>query len=141
MPEEAQQPPRLKSCLKKANDTALSDRQESASEDGSQRHSADASSTRDQSSTRSVATRSLASTNGSQSVESKGSASAGSIIRRRAQSGEQVSCGTSESSADNSLSPQNSERSKKVKFGRIVIREYARTVGDNPSCSSGAPIS
>lgn len=28
-----------------------------------------------------------------------------------------------------------------VTFANIMIREYARTVGDNPSCSSGPPIS
>lgn len=28
-----------------------------------------------------------------------------------------------------------------IKFKDIIIREYGRTVGDNPSCSSGPPIS
>jgi hypothetical protein len=32
-------------------------------------------------------------------------------------------------------------RSHSVLFTAIEIREYARTVGDNPSCSSGPPIS
>lgn len=27
-----------------------------------------------------------------------------------------------------------------LQFDRIMIREYARTVGDNPSCSSGPPV-
>ena len=37
----------------------------------------------------------------------------------------------------------DSERSrgKAIEFKDIQIREYARTVGDNPSCSSGPPIS
>ena len=30
---------------------------------------------------------------------------------------------------------------KGITFKDIMIREYARTVGDNPSCSSGPPIS
>lgn len=37
----------------------------------------------------------------------------------------------------NTTNPQN----KSVKFDKIIIREYAMTVGDNPSCSGGAPIS
>jgi hypothetical protein len=27
-----------------------------------------------------------------------------------------------------------------IKFDKILIREYARTVGDNPSCSCGPPV-
>jgi len=27
-----------------------------------------------------------------------------------------------------------------IKFKNVGIREYARTVGDNPSCSSGPPV-
>lgn len=34
---------------------------------------------------------------------------------------------------------ENGGRSK-IRFKDIQIREYARTVGDNPSCSSGPPI-
>jgi hypothetical protein len=29
---------------------------------------------------------------------------------------------------------------KSVRFNEIHIRDYERTVGDNPSCSSGPPI-
>jgi hypothetical protein len=29
---------------------------------------------------------------------------------------------------------------QKLQFKSVVIREYARTVGDNPSCSSGPPV-
>ena len=32
-------------------------------------------------------------------------------------------------------------RKSGIKFHIIEIREYERTVGDNPSCSSGPPIS
>jgi hypothetical protein len=27
-----------------------------------------------------------------------------------------------------------------IQFDQVFIREYARTVGDNPSCSSGPPV-
>jgi excinuclease UvrABC ATPase subunit len=30
---------------------------------------------------------------------------------------------------------------KSLKFKDIIIREYERTLGDNPSCSSGPPMS
>jgi len=33
------------------------------------------------------------------------------------------------------------EKDGGIRFHKIVIREYARTVGDNPSCSSGPPVS
>ena len=33
----------------------------------------------------------------------------------------------------------NPER-KGIEFDKIVIREYGRTVGDNPSCRSGPPV-
>ena len=32
-------------------------------------------------------------------------------------------------------------KKERIKFKNIEIREYARTIGDNPSCSSGPPIS
>eukprot|EP00429_Kryptoperidinium_foliaceum_P062646 CAMPEP_0176078936 /NCGR_PEP_ID=MMETSP0120_2-20121206/39478_1 /TAXON_ID=160619 /ORGANISM="Kryptoperidinium foliaceum, Strain CCMP 1326" /LENGTH=207 /DNA_ID=CAMNT_0017412689 /DNA_START=250 /DNA_END=873 /DNA_ORIENTATION=- len=40
-------------------------------------------------------------------------------------------------------STYGSERGTKgsIKFSHVGIREYARTVGDNPSCSSGPPVS
>ncbi|KAG7352852.1 hypothetical protein IV203_008900 [Nitzschia inconspicua] len=39
-----------------------------------------------------------------------------------------------------SESSNNGERGG-LRFKNVVIREYARTVGDNPSCSSGPPVS
>jgi hypothetical protein len=42
-------------------------------------------------------------------------------------------------SAYGSESSHNGERNS-LQFKNIVIREYARTVGDNPSCSSGPPL-
>ena len=35
---------------------------------------------------------------------------------------------------------QNSTLRKSVSFTDVNIREYERILGDNPSCSSGAPI-
>jgi len=50
--------------------------------------------------------------------------------------------------ADDSMHKKygESEKSKerkgiRLKFKNIELREYARTIGDNPSCSSGPPIS
>lgn len=31
-------------------------------------------------------------------------------------------------------------QSRRIQFKDIIVREYARTVGDNPSCSSGPPV-
>lgn len=42
---------------------------------------------------------------------------------------------------DPSTSKSSGETGKSIAFRCVHIREYARTVGDNPSCSSGAPIS
>lgn len=42
----------------------------------------------------------------------------------------------SEEDGNNNCCNQNN----KIRFKDIQIREYARTVGDNPSCSSGPPI-
>ena len=30
--------------------------------------------------------------------------------------------------------------SNRLKWDKIIIREYSRTIGDNPSCSSGPPL-
>lgn len=35
---------------------------------------------------------------------------------------------------------KGSGKPRRVKFDSVRIREYERTLGDNPSCSSGAPI-
>ena len=34
----------------------------------------------------------------------------------------------------------SAERSRRVDFNSVHVREYVRTLGDNPSCSSGAPV-
>lgn len=47
--------------------------------------------------------------------------------------------GSDVSSDDDDLEAYLENRS--IEFQYVEIREYARTVGDNPSCSSGAPIS
>ena len=36
---------------------------------------------------------------------------------------------------------EDSPKKKGIEFKDIEIREYSRTVGDNPSCSAGPPIS
>lgn len=147
MPEEAQ--PKLKSCLKKPHhETSTSSDQESSQED-SYRISGDGSSTKEPGSCRSVASQSLSSTNCSRSIESRGSAESSSH-QRKANSTDQMSC-TDESSADHAQSSQKSERStrscsqsgvkKRVRFNAIQIRDYERIVGDNPSCTSGPPLS
>lgn len=48
------------------------------------------------------------------------------------------------SSLDESLHKRglakNPERPSGIKFHEIRIREYARALGDNPSCSAGPPV-
>ena len=34
-----------------------------------------------------------------------------------------------------------SQRTPKVQFKHVQVREFERVIGDNPSCSSGAPVS
>jgi hypothetical protein len=46
-----------------------------------------------------------------------------------------------ESSKDGESVDGSKSHSKRVVLKDIQIREYARTIGDNPSCSSGPPIS
>jgi hypothetical protein len=44
---------------------------------------------------------------------------------------------------DESLKPSRRKKTtdeKQVSWDTIEIREYKRTVGDNPSCSSGPPL-
>lgn len=36
--------------------------------------------------------------------------------------------------------PSDKSSSPSVRFNQITIREYAIVIGDNPSCSSGAPL-
>ena len=38
-------------------------------------------------------------------------------------------------------SKNGSNDKNNIKMGNVIIREYGRTVGDNPSCSSGPPVS
>jgi hypothetical protein len=41
---------------------------------------------------------------------------------------------------DDDLDDDTTNLNSTIEFHNVEIREYARTVGDNPSCSSGAPI-
>lgn len=144
VPEE----PKLKGCLK------YKESSDQESSQGSSRLQGGDSSTRDQSS-KSAASRSV----GSRSADSRGSGS--SSVRWRV-AAEQQSCNSAGSYAssergsiksDHGHSSQNSERSspsltspldpanvKRVRFNTVLIRDYERVVGDNPSCTSGPPI-
>ena len=42
--------------------------------------------------------------------------------------------------SDDEMISSRSKRSHSLQFDKISIREYSRTVGDNPSCSSGPPV-
>ncbi|KAG7366903.1 hypothetical protein IV203_029573 [Nitzschia inconspicua] len=146
VPEEAQ--PKLKSCLKKSSEPKSSSDQESSHAE-SCRTSGDGSSNKEHGSDRSVATRSLPSSNCSRSIESRGSGESSTVPRKSA-CNDQMSV-TDESSAEHGQSSYNSERStqsalsssvrKRVRFNAIQIRDYERVVGDNPSCTSGPPLS
>jgi hypothetical protein len=49
---------------------------------------------------------------------------------------------TFETASSNSYTSRSNEKERRsVSFSDITIREYNGTVGDNPSCSKGAPIS
>lgn len=52
-----------------------------------------------------------------------------------------VTTGGSKSMLSRESATQKAKQKKKsVRFHDIQIRDYERTVGDNPSCSSGPPI-
>jgi hypothetical protein len=73
------------------------------------------------------------------------SASSGieSILRTKSLGSSISSCESSGSfsSLKSSSSSTSSNSSGSVRFERVEIREYNIVVGDNPSCSSGPPIS
>merc|ERR1712165_10913 len=47
----------------------------------------------------------------------------------------------SDSSPQPSVRLSPSRRKRSIKFDKVTVREYELTTGDNPSCSSGVPIS
>jgi hypothetical protein len=47
---------------------------------------------------------------------------------------------TLDESIGHSYGSDRSGERRSLQFGKVKIREYARTVGDNPSCSSGPPV-
>lgn len=140
--------PRLRGCLKHKD----SSRQ--GSSQGSHRLQGGDSVSRDQS-TKSAASRSV----GSRSGESRGSGSSSAQFRVCSEQKSSTSSGSCASSergsrkSDHGPSSRNSDRSspsvishldvdinKHVRFNAILIRDYERVVGDNPSCTSGPPI-
>jgi len=48
---------------------------------------------------------------------------------------------STDDSLHNTYGERKEKKKERINFKNIEIREYARTVGDNPSCSSGPPIS
>jgi hypothetical protein len=52
-----------------------------------------------------------------------------------------MKCKTLDESLHSTYGSESGEKDRGIRFHQIVIREYARTVGDNPSCSSGPPVS
>lgn len=136
--EEAQ--PKLRSCLKKPEGRTPTASGQESSKKELYRISPDGSITKEAGSLKSVASRSLASTNCSRSIESRGSAESGSQQRNTA-SVEQMSH-TDESSADHGQSSQASEHSaqpgfpvntkKRVRFNAIQIRDYEVSGTDDP---------
>jgi hypothetical protein len=125
---------RLKSCLKRSNPGMVSD-QKAAAEEGS-------------SSTDRRLHGSLSSGSGSKhssgphsrSSSTRGSVKSGSRTDSAASSKSQSSSLHSERHATGASTGSGSLWRKAVRFNRIYIREYERTLGDNPSCSSGPPV-
>jgi hypothetical protein len=62
------------------------------------------------------------------------------MIRKTNDDGESSVVTIASSDEDDSFM-YSSSPPKSVTFDKIIIREYALTIGDNPSCSIGAPIS
>jgi hypothetical protein len=125
---------RLKSCLKRSNPGMVSD-QKAAPEEGPM-------------STDRRLHGSLSS--GSGSNHSNGPHSRSSSTRGSAKSGRRTNSAASSKSQSSSLHSERystgastgsgSSWIKAVRFNQIHIREYERTLGDNPSCSSGPPV-
>jgi hypothetical protein len=138
--EEAR--PKLKSCLKKPQEVSSSDKDQSSQKE-SNRISGDGSSSNEGS-------HSVGSIIGNWSVESRGSAESSSL-QRNAHSNDYVSSTDGSSTVHPLSQSQNSERSaqsgsqicvqKRVRFNAIHVRDYERIVGDNPSCTTGPPLS
>jgi hypothetical protein len=48
-------------------------------------------------------------------------------------------CRTLDESLHSTYGSEGGEGRGNIKFKHVTVREYGRTVGDNPSCSSGPP--
>jgi hypothetical protein len=74
------------------------------------------------------------------------------LVRNISDSGSFTTDGTTRSSsaaaADSTIAANNVDKKKpprkksvrRVRWKNVHVREYERTLGDNPSCSSGAPV-
>jgi len=68
----------------------------------------------------------------------------GRRCRRRFSNGQQIAPLHSDGDGNGDVDGDGSscrKRNSRVMFSSVEIREYSRIMGDNPSCSSGAPIS
>jgi hypothetical protein len=80
---------------------------------------------------------------GGVSRASNSSTSSPSCLRKSPSSKTNCSSPTQVTKGSGCHSPQLSHRrngNRRVRFRTVYIREYERIIGDNPSCSSGAPI-
>ena len=156
--------PKLKSCLKTTNDSVK--HRDSLSDYSKLVDDANLSKSRELSA-KSVLSRGVRSSNSNFSssnlsvdVESKGSGNSSlsfKIRKQRVASVEQRSISSrswdrDSRKSENAQSLQTSERSsadsrsnfeeakKTVQFNSILVRDYERVVGDNPSCTIGPPV-
>jgi hypothetical protein len=51
-----------------------------------------------------------------------------------------MKCRTLDESLHSNYGSDSGKDDRGIQFDKVIIREYARTVGDNPSCSSGPPV-
>jgi hypothetical protein len=51
-----------------------------------------------------------------------------------------MKCRTLDESIHSEYGSGTNKGDRGIKFDKILLREYARTLGDNPSCSAGPPV-
>jgi len=62
------------------------------------------------------------------------------LVRTLRDSLDSIKDGIERKHSKDSDGPSDDSPSSSVRFNQITIREYDIVIGDNPSCSSGAPI-